>query len=219
MKTDLKLGYEVRDYLIKKGVETPIKSSGLSNDEKKLFIEENFRQIMILLDLDLEDDSLKDTPTRVAKMYVDEIFNGLDYNNFPKCTAVDNKMKYDNMLVERYINVQSNCEHHFVIIDGYCHIAYIPKDKVIGLSKLNRIVEFFSKRPQIQERLTEQIYWALVYILKTEDVAVCIEAQHFCVKARGIKDTGSDTVTSKIGGVFLQSSVRKEYFDIIKMKK
>lgn len=172
---------------------------------------------MEALDLDLNDDSLIETPRRVAKMYVDEIFYGLDYELFPKCTTVDNKMQYDSMVVERNINVQSNCEHHFVVIDGSCHIGYIPKDKVLGLSKLNRIVQFFSKRPQIQERLTEQIYHALCYILGTDDVAVVIEASHYCVKSRGIQDVNSDTVTSRIGGTFLNDSiVRKEFFDIIK---
>ena len=172
---------------------------------------------MLNLGLDLEDDSLIDTPRRVAKMYIDEIFFGLDYDLFPKCTVVNNKMNYKNMVVERNINVQSNCEHHFVIIDGGCHIAYIPNEHVLGLSKLNRIVQFFSKRPQIQERLTEQIYHTLKFILGTDDVAVVIEANHYCVKSRGIQDVNSDTVTSKLGGIFMTNpDLRKEFFDIIK---
>jgi GTP cyclohydrolase I len=216
MKTDKDLGLRVKNYLIEKGVETPMKDYNFSNEYKKTEIENYFRKIMELLELDLEDDSLMDTPRRVSKMYVDEIFFGLDYSNFPKATVVDNKMKYDEMVVERNINVQSNCEHHFVIIDGCAHVSYIPNNKVLGLSKLNRIVEFFSKRPQIQERLTEQIYYALSYILETENVAVVIEANHYCVKSRGIQDVNSDTVTSKLGGVFKDGFVRKEFFDIIK---
>jgi GTP cyclohydrolase I len=145
-------------------------------------------------------------------MYVDEIFFGLDWRNFPKCTTVENKMGYSSMVIERNINVQSNCEHHFVIIDGRAHVAYIPKKKVLGLSKINRIVEYFSKRPQIQERLTEQIFYALSYILETEDIAVLIHAKHYCVKSRGVEDVNSDTVTSKLGGVFLTNSATRSEF-------
>ena len=161
MKTDEQLGLKVKQFLIDKGVETPMVDNGLTDDEKIAEIKDKFTDIMNALGLDLADDSLIDTPNRVAKMYVKEIFFGLDYKHFPKATTVDNKMKYDEMVIERNINVQSNCEHHFVIIDGSCHISYIPKNKVLGLSKLNRIVQFFSKRPQIQERLTEQIYYSL----------------------------------------------------------
>jgi GTP cyclohydrolase I len=162
--------------------------------------------------LDLSDDSLIETPKRVAKMYINEIFWGLDYDAFPKCTAVDNKMEYDEMVIERNVNVQSNCEHHFVVIDGLATVAYIPKNTVLGLSKLNRVVEYFSKRPQVQERLTEQVYYALQYILGTEDIAVVIDAQHYCVKSRGVEDINSRTVTSKIGGIFKrESSVRHEF--------
>jgi GTP cyclohydrolase I len=149
-------------------------------------------------------------------MYVNEIFWGLDYDAFPKCTTVDNKMKYDEMVVERNVNVQSNCEHHFVVIDGLATVAYIPKQKVLGLSKINRIVEYFSKRPQIQERLTEQIYHALSFILETDNVAVVIDAQHYCVKSRGVEDTGSSTVTSKLGGCFKSDpAVRAEFMNIV----
>jgi len=147
-----------------------MKDSGLSRSDKIETIESHFYQIMRALGLNLDDDSLQDTPKRLAKMYVNEIFWGLDHEAFPKCTAVDNKMKYDEMVVERNINVQSNCEHHFVVIDGFATVGYIPKKKVIGLSKINRVVEYFSKRPQIQERLTEQVYHALSHILDTEDV-------------------------------------------------
>jgi GTP cyclohydrolase I len=171
---------------------------------------------MKTMGLDLNDDSLTDTPKRVAKMYVNEIFWGLDYDAFPKCTTVDNKMKYDEMVVERNVNVQSNCEHHFVIIDGLATVGYIPKQKVLGLSKINRIVEYFSKRPQIQERLTEQVYHALSYILETENVAVVIDAQHYCVKSRGVEDVGSSTVTSKLGGCFKSDpAVRAEFMNIV----
>lgn len=220
MKTDEKLGLEVQQFLIKHGVETPIKENGLSNQEKIEAIRDKFSDIMELLELDLSDDSLQDTPSRVAKMYVNEIFFGLDYKNFPKATTVDNKMNYDEMVIERNINVQSNCEHHFVIIDGGCHIGYIPNNKVLGLSKLNRIVQFFSKRPQIQERLTEQIYYALSYILDTKNIAVIIEATHYCVKSRGIQDVNSDTVTSKMGGCYKNDpEARKEFLSIVSNHK
>jgi GTP cyclohydrolase I len=219
MKTDEKLGLEVQQFLIDKGVETPMVDNGLTDSEKIAEIKDKFTDIMNALGLDLQDDSLIDTPNRVAKMYVKEIFFGLDYKHFPKATTVDNKMKYDEMVIERNINVQSNCEHHFVIIDGSCHISYIPKNKVLGLSKLNRIVQFFSKRPQIQERLTEQIYYALSYILDTEDIGVIIEAAHYCVKSRGIQDVNSDTVTSKMGGCFkTDPEARKEFLSIVNKK-
>jgi GTP cyclohydrolase I len=150
-------------------------------------------------------------------MMVNEIFWGLDYEAFPKCTTVNNKMRYDEMVIERNINVQSNCEHHFVVIDGLATVAYIPKDRVLGLSKINRIVEYFSKRPQIQERLTEQVYYALQYILGTDNVAVVINAQHYCVRSRGVEDTGSSTMTSKLGGCFkTDSMVRAEFMSLVK---
>ena len=214
---DLELGEKVNDYLIKKGVETPTIDNEMSNEDKKSQIEGCFRTILLTLGLDLNDDSLIGTPRRVSKMYVDEIFWGLDYTKFPKCTTVQNKMKYDEMVLVRDINVQSNCEHHLVVIDGLCDIAYIPKDKVLGLSKLNRIVEFFAKRPQIQERLTEQIYYALNYILETDDIAVKMKATHFCVKSRGIQDTTSYTITSKIGGAFKnEPEARNEFLTLTK---
>ena len=219
MKTDEQLGLKVKQFLIDKGVETPMVDNGLTDDEKIAEIKDKFTDIMNALGLDLADDSLIDTPNRVAKMYVKEIFFGLDYKHFPKATTVDNKMKYDEMVIERNINVQSNCEHHFVIIDGSCHISYIPKNKVLGLSKLNRIVQFFSKRPQIQERLTEQIYYALSYILDTKDIGVIIEAAHYCVKSRGIQDVNSDTVTSKMrGGSTTEREARKEFLSIVNKK-
>jgi GTP cyclohydrolase IA len=214
-KTDPELGQRVHQHLVACGVETPTVPNNLSRTDKIEIIERKFADIMQTLGLDLSDDSLAETPRRVAKMYVGEIFWGLDYEAFPKCTTVTNKMKYDEMVIERNINVQSNCEHHAVVISGLATVAYIPKDQVLGLSKINRVVEYFSKRPQIQERLTEQIYYALQYILGTDDIAVVVDAQHFCVKSRGVEDTGSSTVTSKLGGVFkTDPAVRMEFFNV-----
>ena len=219
-KTDPDLGRRVHEHLVKVGVETPVTDNGLSRTDKIELIESNFNQIMKTLGLDLTDDSLMDTPKRVAKMYVNEIFWGLDYEAFPKCTAVDNKMKYDEMVIERNINVQSNCEHHFVVIDGVATVGYIPNERVLGLSKLNRVVEYFAKRPQIQERLTEQVYHALSYILDTEDIGVIVDAQHYCVKSRGVEDTGSSTITSKLGGCFKHDpAVRNEFMNIVNSYK
>ena len=191
-KCDPELGQQVHAHLVKCGVETPAASqtvltsdgrvkyaSDLDRKDRIEVIEKHFTEIMKALGLDLRDDSLMETPKRVAKMYVNEIFWGLDYDAFPKCTAVDNKMAYDEMVVERNVNVQSNCEHHFVVIDGVATVAYIPNKKVLGLSKINRVVEYFSKRPQIQERLTEQIYHALQYILDTDNIGVFFHAQHY----------------------------------------
>ena len=219
-KTDSELGERVHQHLINCGVETPVNDNGLGNREKIDSIEAHFSAIMQILGLDLEDDSLRETPNRVAKMYVNEIFWGLDWSAFPKCTTVQNKMKYNEMVVERNINVQSNCEHHFVVIDGVATVAYVPKEKVLGLSKINRIVEYFAKRPQIQERLTEQIYHALQFILETDDIAVMIDAQHYCVKSRGVEDVGSSTITSKLGGGFKNDpAVRNEFYQIARMGK
>lgn len=216
-KTDPDLGKQVHEHLVKCGVETPTKDlTARSRADKIKYIEQNFREIMVTLGLDLADDSLRDTPNRVAKMYVNEIFWGLDWEAFPKCTTVENKMCYDEMVIERNINVQSNCEHHFVVIDGLATVGYIPKEKVLGLSKINRIVEYFAKRPQIQERLTEQVYHALEYILETDNIAVVIDAQHYCVKSRGVEDTGSSTVTSKMGGRFkVDPAARAEFMNIV----
>ena len=219
-KTDPELGQKIHEHLVKMGVETPTKDSALDRKEKIEVIEAHFNGIMRALGLDLEDDSLMDTPKCVAKMYVNEIFWGLDYDAFPKCTTVANKMNYDEMVVERNVNVQSNCEHHFVIIDGLATVAYVPNEKVLGLSKINRIVEYFAKRPQIQERLTEQVFHALCYILETENVAVMIDAQHYCVKSRGVEDTGSSTVTTKLGGGFkTDAAARAEFLSIARMGK
>ncbi len=216
-KCDPALGQEVNEYLVQKGVQTPTRNYSITDRTTKIgLIETKFRDIMIALGLDLSDDSLTETPSRVAKMMVNEIFWGLDWGAFPKCTTVENKMKYDEMVIERNVNVQSNCEHHFVIIDGLATVGYIPKEKVLGLSKINRIVEYFSKRPQIQERLTEQVYYALEHILGTDDIAVVIDARHYCVAARGVEDTGSSTVTSKLGGSFRNNpAVRAEFMNIV----
>jgi GTP cyclohydrolase I len=187
-KTDPDLGRRVHEHLVNCGVETPQVEVNLDRKQKIDIIEGHMTEIMKTLGLDLTDDSLVETPKRVAKMYVNEIFWGLDYDAFPKCTTVENKMNYDEMVVERNVNVQSNCEHHLVVIDGVATVGYIPNNKVLGLSKINRIVEYFSKRPQIQERLTEQIYHALQYILETDNIAVVIDAQHYCVKSLGVED-------------------------------
>jgi GTP cyclohydrolase I len=214
-KTDPELGQRVHEHLVKMGVETPTKPNNMDRKDKIDIIESHFATIMETLGLDLSDDSLTDTPKRWAKMAVNEIFWGLDYEAFPKCTTVDNKMKYNEMVCERNVSVQSNCEHHFVVIDGLATVAYVPKDKVLGLSKINRIVEYFSKRPQIQERLTEQVFHTLQFILETEDVAVMIDAQHYCVKSRGVEDTGSSTVTTRLGGGFKTDiAARAEFYQI-----
>nr|ABL97166.1 GTP cyclohydrolase I [uncultured marine bacterium EB0_49D07] len=217
-KTDPVLGQKVHEHLISVGVETPVVDNGLSRKEKIEKIEGHFDQIVSTLGLDLRDDSLTDTPKRVAKMYVNEIFWGLDYDAFPKATVVENKMQYNEMVVEKGVSVQSYCEHHFVNIDGLATVAYVPNKKVLGLSKMNRIVEYFSRRPQIQERLTEQIYHALSFILETENVAVMIDAKHFCVKSRGVEDTQCSTVTSRLGGSFkAHPEVRAEFLALLKM--
>lgn len=214
-KTDPELGRKVHEHLVKMGVETPTYKNSLDRKDKIAEIEKSFAHIMQVMGLDLDDDSLMETPKRVAKMYINEIFYGLDHDAFPKCTTVENKMQYNEMVVERNVSVQSNCEHHFVVIDGLATVAYVPKHKVLGLSKINRIVEYFSKRPQIQERLTEQIFHALQFILETEDVAVMIDAQHYCVKSRGVEDTGSSTVTSRLGGGFkTDPAARAEFLTI-----
>lgn len=215
-KTDPELGRKVHEYLVKCGVETPTVDNKLSRSDKIEIIEQKISDVMETLGLDLTDDSLRDTPKRVAKMYVGEIFWGLDYEAFPKCTTVENKMKYDEMVVERNINVQSNCEHHLVVISGVATVAYIPHEKVLGLSKINRVVEYFAKRPQIQERLTEQVYHALEYILDTNNIGVVVHAQHFCVRSRGVEDIGSSTITSKLGGRFKKDpAARAEFMAIV----
>jgi GTP cyclohydrolase IA len=204
---------EIGDEHISTSVDTPLRPDAfmMSDEEKKAKIEFHFRHIMETLGLDLTDDSLKGTPKRVAKMYIDEIFSGLNPANAPKIALFENKYQYNGMLVEKNISFYSNCEHHFVPIMGKAHVAYISNGKVIGLSKLNRIVQHFAKRPQVQERLTMQIAKELRKILGTDDVAVLIDAKHLCVSSRGIKDESSATVTSYYGGQFLQESVKAEF--------
>lgn len=217
VKTDPDLGLKVHQHLVSKGIETPGVSINQTMDRKEKIekIENHFSEIMRILGLDLTDDSLIETPKRVAKMFVNETLWGLDVTAFPKCTAVDNKMKYDEMVIEKDITVMSQCEHHFVTIDGLATVAYVPKQKVLGLSKLNRIVEYFSRRPQIQERLTEQIYYALSYILETDNVAVMVHAKHYCVLSRGVEDENSYTITSKLGGNFkTDPQLRSEFLQI-----
>ncbi|MGA0383629.1 MAG: GTP cyclohydrolase I FolE [Flavobacteriaceae bacterium] len=195
---------EIGDDHLYTGLETPLRADAFeqSDAEKKEQIAELFEQIMHVMGLDLSDDSLRGTPMRVAKMYIEEIFSGLNPANKPKVALFDNKYEYGQMLVEKNITFYSNCEHHFVPIIGQAHVAYISSGKVIGLSKLNRIVQYYAKRPQVQERLTNQIGAELQSILETEDVAVIIDAKHLCVSSRGIKDDTSATVTSFYGGQF-----------------
>ena len=195
---------EIGDEHLFTGLETPMRDDAfaLSDQQKKEKIAALFEQIMHVMGLDLTDDSLKGTPKRVAKMYIDEIFSGLNPKNKPSVALFDNKYEYGQMLVEKEITFYSNCEHHFVPIIGKAHVDYISSGKVIGLSKLNRIVQHFAKRPQVQERLTNQIGIDLQQILETEDVAVIIDAKHLCVSSRGIQDDTSATVTSFYGGAF-----------------
>lgn len=201
-KTNPELGAQVEAHLRKIGMHTPTIDNGLSDDEKRVILEEHFTVIMQTLGLDLSDDSLQDTPDRWAKMMVNDLMAGLSPDMFPKCTAVDNKMNYEQLVCEKGITVLSQCEHHIQTIDGFATVAYIPKQKVLGLSKMNRIVEYFARRPQIQERLTVQIAEALKFILETDDVAVLLDCKHYCVKARGVEDSGSSTVTSHLSGAF-----------------
>ncbi|WMY95067.1 MAG: GTP cyclohydrolase I FolE [Arsenophonus sp.] len=202
----------VRKALENSGIETPFHSQLVFEHQRKQKIKKYMHRIMCLLNLDLKNDSLVKTPERVAKMYIDEIFLGLNYNNFPKITLIENKMDVDEMITVRYITLTSFCEHHFITIDGTATVAYLPKDKLIGLSKINRIVQFFSKRPQVQERLTQQILIALQTLLKTINVAVSIDAIHYCVKARGIHDMTSSTMTTSLGGLFKSSQDTRQEF-------
>jgi len=199
---------EVGDDHLFTGLHTPMKADAfkLSDHDKKERIALLFEEIMDVMGLDLTDDSLKGTPKRVAKMYIDEIFSGLNPANKPKVALFDNKYQYNQMLVEKNITFYSNCEHHFVPIIGKAHVAYISSGKVIGLSKINRIVQYYAKRPQVQERLTNQIAIELKTILKTDDVAVIIDAKHLCVSSRGVEDDSSSTTTSYFGGKFENQS-------------
>lgn len=211
---------EIGDNHILTSVDTPLRSDAfeLSDDDKIAEIEKHFKAIMNTLGLDLTDDSLKGTPRRVAKMYVKEIFSGLNPENMPKIALFENKYKYNEMLVEKNITFYSNCEHHFVPIMGKAHISYISNGQVIGLSKLNRIVEHFAKRPQVQERLTMQIGKKLQEILGTADVAVVIDAKHLCVSSRGVKDDTSSTITAFYDGAFKEEKTRNEFLKYLEFK-
>lgn len=202
----------VREALIKQDLETPYIPNGLSRDEKYQRIRDAFTDITRTLGLDLSDDSLTETPHRIAKMYVDEIFNGLDYSEFPRISVIENKMGMDEMVSIDDIAVLSTCEHHFITIDGVARVAYIPSGRVIGLSKINRIVRFFAQRPQVQERLTRQILVALQTLLATDNVAVSIDATHYCVKARGVMDMNSRTRTTALGGEFKANDITRAEF-------
>ncbi|MGR5094590.1 GTP cyclohydrolase I FolE [Vibrio maritimus] len=192
----------VREALISKGLETPMTPSEMSSDQKYNRIKGLLTEVVSTLGLDLTDDSLAETPHRIAKMYVHEIFSGLDYDNFPKISVIDNKMSVDEMVNVSDIDLTSTCEHHFITIDGLAQVAYIPKSKILGLSKINRIVRFFAQRPQVQERLTQQILVAIQTLVETENVAVTIKATHYCVKSRGVMDANSETTTTALGGTF-----------------
>lgn len=195
----------VRQALIESGLETPTIETGLTSEQKYQRIKGLMTEVVGTLGLDLNDDSLVETPHRIAKMYVDEIFSGLDYSRFPKIALIENKMGADEMVKVRDISLTSTCEHHFVVIDGIAKVAYIPGKTIIGLSKINRIVQFFAQRPQVQERLTRQILVALQTLLGTKNVAVSIDAAHYCVKARGIRDANSQTSTTALGGCFREN--------------
>ena len=195
----------VRDALLAHGLETPMVETGLSAEQKYDRIRNLMGEVVETLGLDLSDDSLAETPHRIAKMYVHEIFSGLNYQHFPKLSLIDNKMGADEMVKIRDIDLTSTCEHHFVTIDGVAKVAYIPAEKIIGLSKINRIVRFFGQRPQVQERLTRQILVAMQTLLGTKDVAVSIDATHYCVKSRGVMDTNSQTSTTALGGCFKEN--------------
>ena len=219
-ETEISLEDLLGDEHISTSADTPLRADAFDMDDKTkmLKIEEHFREIMNVLGLDLTDDSLRGTPKRVAKMYVQEIFAGLNPKNKPEIALFENKYKYKEMLVEKDITFYSNCEHHFVPIFGKAHVAYISNGQVIGLSKINRVVQYFARRPQVQERLTIQIAEELKRVLNTEDVAVVIDAVHLCVSSRGVQDNDSKTVTSHFGGKFNDEASRREFFTYIGMK-
>ena len=211
---------EMGDNHISTSADTPMRQGAfdVSDKEKISAIEQHFAAIMHIMGLDLTDDSLKGTPHRVAKMYINEIFQGLNPVNKPNVALFDNKYKYNEMLVEKNISFYSNCEHHFVPIIGKAHVAYISNGKVIGLSKLNRLVEYYAKRPQVQERLTMQIAKEMQQVLGTNDVAVVIDAKHLCVASRGVEDDTSSTVTAFYGGTFKQEEKKNEFLRYLELK-
>ena len=210
----------IGDNHLSANTETPLRSDAfeLSNADKIEKIQADFANIMYTLGLDMTDDSLKGTPKRVAKMFVNEIFSGLHPDNEPKASTFENKYQYNEMLVEKNIVVYSTCEHHFLPIVGKAHVAYMSNGKVVGLSKINRIVEYYAKRPQVQERLTMQIVRHMQKAMGTEDVACIIDAKHLCVNSRGIKDIHSSTVTAEYGGQFKNKDVKREFLNYIQME-
>ena len=210
---------ELGDNHVATSAETPLRKDAfeLSDAEKIVKIEESIQDVLTTLGMDLTDDSLRGTPKRVAEAFVKELFSGLNPDNKPKLSTFDNSYKYGEMLVEKNIVLYSTCEHHLLPIVGRAHVAYISKGKVIGLSKMNRIVDYFAKRPQVQERLTMQVVQALQEALGTQDVACVIDAKHLCVNSRGIKDIESSTVTSEYGGAFKDKDVKKEFLEYIKL--
>ena len=204
----------VRNALRERGLETPMLDNGLRSDQKYQRIKALMGEVMDTLGLDRQDDSLNETPHRIAKMYVDEIFSGLDYRSFPKISLIQNKFGTSEMVKVKDIDLVSTCEHHFVTIDGLAKVAYVPGEMVIGLSKINRIVRFFAQRPQVQERLTRQVLVSLQVLLGTDDVAVAIDAMHYCVKSRGIMDSSSSTSTRAFGGCFeTNTEMRKDFIN------
>ena len=211
---------EIGDNHISTSIDTPLREDAFekTDDEKMVEIEKHFRSIMEIMGLDLNDDSLKGTPRRVAKMYIKEIFSGINPANKPDIALFENKYRYQEMLVEKNISFYSNCEHHFVPIIGKAHVAYISSGKVIGLSKLNRLVEYYAKRPQVQERMTMQIGKDLQNVLETEDVAIVIDAKHLCVASRGVEDDTSSTITAFYGGKFKEDKTRNEFLRFVEMK-
>lgn len=219
IEKDLEEFDDIGDNHVGTSSDTPLRNDAfsLTNIEKIDIIKDDVRHIMETLGLDLTDDSLKGTPNRVAKMFVNEIFGGLDPKRKPKASTFDNKYQYGEMLVEKNITVYSTCEHHLLPIVGKAHVAYISNGTVVGLSKMNRIVDYFAKRPQVQERLTIQIVKELQHVLNTEDVACVIDAKHLCVNSRGIRDIESSTVTSEFGGKFKDKETKREFLDYINL--
>ncbi|WP_135383056.1 GTP cyclohydrolase I FolE [Vibrio tasmaniensis] len=203
---------KVREALLARGLETPMTESEMNPNQKYNRIKGLLTEVVSTLGLDLTDDSLAETPHRIAKMYVHEIFSGLDYDNFPKISVIENKMSVDEMVKVSDIDLTSTCEHHFITINGLAEVAYIPENKILGLSKINRIVRFFAQRPQVQERLTQQILVAIQTLVETENVAVTIKATHYCVKSRGVMDANSETSTTALGGIFkINPQTRAEF--------
>lgn len=211
MPNDPKFGDAIHSHLKNLGIETPMHRNTLKPLVTRARVQDHVQGIMQALYLDLDDDSLKNTPARVAKMYCEEVFYGLNYDNFPSMSTFENKMKCDEM-VSVSCTIKSFCEHHLVPFIGLAHIAYIPSTRILGLSKFNRVADFFSRRPQVQERLTSQIFETLCVVLETSDVAVVIEARHFCVQLRGVQDDNSETTTSKMGGKFMTVSALRQEF-------